>query len=64
MEKRIIFLGNYYNGIEGCTGSVYHSKGVKPCINAVDKNAGKGLVLRRFKGDKTNNVGSVGQQRI
>lgn len=47
MEKRIIFLGNYYNGIEGCTGSVYHSKGVKPCINAVDKNAGKGLVLRR-----------------
>lgn len=64
MEKRIIFLGNYYNGIEGCTGSVYHSKGVKPCINAVDKNAGKGLVLRRFKSDKVNHVGSIRQQRI
>lgn len=63
MEKKIVFLGNYYGKNQGLIGSTYHAGGVCPTIVAAYCRGGKGLVLRKWKRKEENETDSERTQK-
>ena len=49
MEKKIIFIGNYYGKAQGHTGSVYYGGGIRPTLCSIDYKDGKALVIKKWK---------------
>lgn len=65
-KNLIKILGFYDNGTgKHQSNTVYSRKGAIPTLTTIEGGGTQQIkVLRRLKSDKTNNVGSVGQQRI
>ena len=53
MQKKIIYCGNYYGANQGCTGTIYHNKGIMATIVSADCRPGKALVLKKWKKRKS-----------